>query len=179
MGPEPMIKTDLIDKAYTYKKRNTSFYSEVKDVNAYCTSLKVKYHLDTISLRNLLLIEYIPMIGFFFMLVILILHSVSLWFSSKGFSTSIDVAVGYPIFMLVQYLSIVYLLYLERRYSIEHKSRKNLGSFANIFLVLTVIQFISDSPMLLSTLFQVNLYVLLGIIALFLVWVVYKEIQKE
>ncbi len=173
------IKGDILDKAHGYTKRNTSLFKEVKNVKAYCTNLTEKLNLSKISIKNLLLIEYLPMIGFFFMFVILVLHFLGLWFSGNGLITSIDVSVGYPIFMVVQYFSIVYLLYLERRYSIENKSKKNLGSFANIFLVLTVIQFISDSPTLSSTLIQLNLFVLVGILFLFLAWVVYKELQTN
>jgi len=104
------IKADILDKAHGYTKRNTSLFKEVKDVKAYCTNLTDKLNLSKISIKNLLLIEYLPMIGFFFMFVILVLHFLGLWFSGNGLITSIDVSVGYPIFMVVQYFSIVYLL---------------------------------------------------------------------
>lgn len=173
------VRTDLIDKAHNYKKRNTTLFNEGKDVKAYATSITNKLKLDKISVKNLFLIEFLPMFGFFFMVVILVLHLFGLWFFGSGEITSIDVTVGYPIFMVVQYFSIVYLLYLERRYSIENKSRKNLGSFANIFLVLTVIQFISETPSLTKTLVQVNIFVLIGIILVFLAWIVYRERQTK
>jgi hypothetical protein len=173
------VKSDVIDKAYAYKKRNTSIYKEIKDVKTYATTLSSSLNLEKISLKNLLMVEYFPIIGFFFVFILLVLHLFGVWFSGVGSITTVDVSLGYPLFMGVQYLSIVYLLYLERRYSIENKTKKLLGSFANIFLVLTVIQFISESPTLSQTLFQVNILVLVGVISLFLVWVIYKELQTK
>lgn len=177
------VKSDVIDKAYAYKKRNTSFFKEVKDVKAYATSLSTSLstslNLEKISIKNLLMVEYFPIIGFFFLFILLALHLFGVWFSGVGTMTIVNVSMGYPLFMVVQYLSIVYLLYLERRYSIENKTKKMLGSFANIFLVLTVIQYISDSPTLSETLIQLDIFILLGIIGLFLVWVIYKELQTK
>lgn len=173
------VKSDIIDKAYAYKKRNTSIYKEIKDVKTYASTLSTSLNLEKISLKNLLMVEYFPIIGFFFVFVLLVLHLIGIWFSGVGTLTTINVSLGYPLFMGVQYLSIVYLLYLERRYSIEHKTKKMLGSFANIFLVLTVIQYISDSPTLSQTLFQLNIFMLVGVISLFLAWIITKEIQTK
>jgi len=173
------VKSDLIDKAYVYKKRNTSIFKEVKDVKAYATILSTSLNLEKISIKNLLMVEYFPIIGFFFVFILLALHLFGVWFSGIGSITTVDVSLGYPLFMAVQYLSIVYLLYLERRYAIENKTKKMLGSFANIFLVLTVIQYISDSPTLSQSLFQLNIFILVGVISLFLMWVIYKELQTK
>lgn len=173
------VKSDVIDKAHAYKKRNTSIYKEIKDVKTYATTLSSSLNLEKISLKNLLMVEYFPIIGFFFVFILLVLHLFGVWFSGVGSITTVDVSLGYPLFMGVQYLSIVYLLYLERRYSIENKTKKLLGSFANIFLVLTVIQFISESPTLSQTLFQLNIFVLVSIIGLFLAWIINKELQTK
>jgi len=173
------VKSDLIDKAYAYKKRNTSIFKEVKDVKAYATTLSTSLNLEKISIKNLLMVEYFPIIGFFFVFILLALHLFGVWFSGIGSITIVDVSLGYPLFMAVQYLSIVYLLYLERRYSIENNTKKMLGSFANIFLVLTVIQYISDSPTLSQSLFQLDIFILIGVIGLFLAWVIYKELQTK
>ena len=119
------------------------------------------------------------MILFFFVLVILGIHLLSTWLNNTGLWFSVDISYGYPVFMIIQYFSIVFLLYLERRYALENKSKKNIASFANIFIVLTVIQFISDNELLSSSMVQVNLFILIGIMLVFLAWTLYNERQTK
>lgn len=164
-----IFRSELLDKTNKSKKL------EIKDSKEYCEKfLKIK-KLSQYSLKNFFLVSYFPMILFFFVFVILIIHLFSTWLNNTGLWLSVDISYGYPVFMIIQYFSIVFLLYLERRYSLENKSKKNIASFANIFIVLTVIQFISDNALLSSTMITVNLFILLGLIFVFLAWTIYNE----
>lgn len=156
-------------------KTNKSKKLEIKDSKEYCDKFLKNKKLSQYSLKNFFLVSYFPMILFFFVFVILVIHLFSTWLNNTGLWLSVDISYGYPVFMIIQYFSIVFLLYLERRYSLENKSKKNIASFANIFIVLTVIQFISDNELLSSTMITLNLFILLGLIFVFLAWTIYNE----
>jgi|GEM_PF-2968264 len=163
------FKSELLDKTNKSKKL------EIKDSKEYCEKFLKNKKLSQYSLKNFFLLSYFPMILFFFVFVILVIHLFSTWLNNTGLWLSVDISYGYPVFMIIQYFSIVFLLYLERRYSLENKSKKNIASFANIFIVLTVIQFISDNELLSSTMITLNLFILLGLIFVFLAWTIYNE----
>lgn len=163
------FRSELLDKTNKSKKL------EIKDSKEYCEKFLKNKKLSQYSLKNFFLVSYFPMILFFFVFVILVIHLFSTWFNNTGLWLSVDISYGYPVFMIIQYFSIVFLLYLERRYSLENKSKKNIASFANIFIVLTVIQFISDNELLSSTMITLNLFILLGLIFVFLAWTIYNE----
>lgn len=167
-----LFRSELLDKSKSKKV-------EIKDIKAYCETFLKKKKLSQYSLKNFFLLSYFPMIIFFFVLVILGIHLLSTWLNNTGLWFSVDISYGYPVFMIIQYFSIVFLLYLERRYSLENKSKKNIASFANIFIVLTVIQFISDNELLSSSMIQVNLFILIGIMLVFLAWTLYNERQTK
>lgn len=167
------IRKELLDKTSKTKKL------EIKDVKAYCDTYLKKKNLSQYSLKNFFLVSYVPMILFFFVLVVLLIHLGSTWLNGTGDWFNVNISFGYPIFMIVQYLSIVFLLYLERRYSLEDKSKKNIASFANIFIVLTVIQFITDNEFLSSSMFSMNLFILIGLTLVLLAWTVYNEYQTK
>lgn len=167
-----IFRSELLDKSKSKKE-------EIKDIKAYCETFLKKKNLNQYSLKNFFLLSYFPMILFFFVLVILGIHLLSTWLNNTGLWFSVDISYGYPVFMIIQYFSIVFLLYLERRYSLENKSKKNIASFANIFIVLTVIQFISDNELLSSSMIQVNLFILIGIMLVFLAWTLYNERQTK
>ena len=167
------IRKELLDKTSKTKKL------EIKDVKAYCDMYLKKKNLSQYSLKNFFLVSYVPMILFFFVLVVLLIHLGSTWLNGTGDWFNVNISFGYPIFMIVQYLSIVFLLYLERRYSLEDKSKKNIASFANIFIVLTVIQFITDNEFLSSSMFSMNLFILIGLTLVLLAWTVYNEYQTK
>lgn len=167
------IRKELLDKTSKTKKL------EIKDVKAYCDTYLKKKNLSQYSLKNFFLVSYVPMILFFFVLVVLLIHLGSTWLNGTGDWFNVNISFGYPIFMIVQYLSIVFLLYLERRYSLEDKSKKNIASFANIFIVLTVIQFITDNEFLSSSMFSMNLFILIGLTLVLLAWIVYNEYQTK
>lgn len=167
------IRKELLDKTSKTKKL------EIKDVKAYCDTYLKKKNLSQYSLKNFFLVSYVPMILFFFVLVVLLIHLGSTWLNGTGDWFNVNISFGYPIFMIVQYLSIVFLLYLERRYSLEDKSKKNIASFANIFIVLTVIQFITDNEFLSSSMFRMNLFILIGLTLVLLAWTVYNEYQTK
>lgn len=167
------IRKELLDKTSKTKKL------EIKDVKAYCDTYLKKKNLSQYSLKNFFLVSYVPMILFFFVLVVLLIHLGSTWLNGTGDWLNVNISFGYPIFMIVQYLSIVFLLYLERRYSLEDKSKKNIASFANIFIVLTVIQFITDNEFLLSSMISMNLFILIGLTLVLLAWTVYNEYQTK
>lgn len=167
------IRKELLDKTSKTKK------IEIKDVKAYCDTYLKKKNLSQYSLKNFFLFSYVPMILFFFVLVVLLIHLGSTWLNGTGDWFNVNISFGYPIFMIVQYLSIVFLLYLERRYSLEDKSKKNIASFANIFIVLTVIQFITDNEFLSSSMFSMNLFILIGLTLVLLAWTVYNEYQTK
>lgn len=164
-----MFRSELLNKTSKTKK------FEIKDTKEYCEKFLKNKKLNQYSLKNFFLVSYFPMILFFFVFVILIIHLFSTWLNNSGLWLSVDISYGYPVFMIIQYFSIVFLLYLERRYSLENKSKKNIASFANIFIVLTVIQFISDNALLSSTMITLNLFILLGLIFVFLAWTIYNE----
>lgn len=163
------FRSELLDKT------NKSMKLEIKDSKEYCEKFLKNKKLSQYSLKNFFLLSYFPMILFFFVFVILFIHLFSTWLNNTGLWLSVDISYGYPVFMIIQYFSIVFLLYLERRYSLENKSKKNIASFANIFIVLTVIQFISDNELLSSTMITLNLFILLGLIFVFLAWTIYNE----
>ena len=163
------FRSELLDKTNKSKKL------EIKDSKEYCEKFLKNKKLSQNSLKNFFLVSYFPMILFFFVFVILVIHLFSTWLNNTGLWLSVDISYGYPVFMIIQYFSIVFLLYLERRYSLENKSKKNIASFANIFIVLTVIQFISDNELLSSTMITLNLFILLGLIFVFLAWTIYSE----
>lgn len=163
------FRSELLDKTNKSKKL------EIKDSKEYCEKFLKNKKLSQYSLKNFFLVSYFPMILFFFVFVILVIHLFSTWLNNTGLWLSVDISYGYPVFMIIQYFSIVFLLYLERRYSLENKSKKNIASFANIFIVLTVIQFISDNVLLSSTMITLNLFILLGLIFVFLAWTIYNE----
>lgn len=163
------FRSELLDKTNKSKKL------EIKDSKEYCEKFLKNKKLSQYSLKNFFLLSYFPMILFFFVFVILVIHLFSTWLNNTGLWLSVDISYGYPVFMIIQYFSIVFLLYLERRYSLENKSKKNIASFANIFIVLTVIQFISDNELLSSTMITLNLFILLGLIFVFLAWTIYNE----
>lgn len=163
------FRSELLDKTNKSKKL------EIKDSKEYCEKFLKNKKLSQYSLKNFFLVSYFPMILFFFVFVILVIHLFSTWLNNTGLWLSVDISYGYPVFMIIQYFSIVFLLYLERRYSLENKSKKNIASFANIFIVLTVIQFISDNELLSSTMITLNLFILLGLIFVFLAWTIYSE----
>lgn len=163
------FRSELLDKTNKSKKL------EIKDSKEYCEKFLKNKKLSQYSLKNFFLVSYFPMILFFFVFVILVIHLFSTWLNNTGLWLSVDISYGYPVFMIIQYFSIVFLLYLERRYSLENKSKKNIASFANIFIVLTVIQFISDNELLSSTMITLNLFILLGLIFVFLAWTIYNE----
>ena len=163
------FRSELLDKTNKSKKL------EIKDSKEYCDKFLKNKKLSQYSLKNFFLVSYFPMILFFFVFVILVIHLFSTWLNNTGLWLSVDISYGYPVFMIIQYFSIVFLLYLERRYSLENKSKKNIASFANIFIVLTVIQFISDNELLSSTMITLNLFILLGLIFVFLAWTIYNE----
>lgn len=167
-----LFRSELLDKSKSKKV-------EIKDIKAYCETFLKKKNLNQYSLKNFFLLSYFPMILFFFVLVILGIHLLSTWLNNTGLWFSVDISYGYPVFMVIQYFSIVFLLYLERRYSLENKSKKNIASFANIFIVLTVIQFISDNELLSSSMIQINLFILIGILLVFLAWTLYNERQTK
>ena len=167
-----LFRSELLDKSKSKK-------IDIKDLKVYCDSFLKKKNLNQYSLKNFFLLSYFPMILFFFVLVILGIHLLSTWLNNTGLWFSVDISYGYPVFMVIQYFSIVFLLYLERRYSLENKSKKNIASFANIFIVLTVIQFISDNELLSSSMIQVNLFILIGIMLVFLAWTLYNERQTK
>lgn len=167
-----LFRSELLDKSKSKK-------IDIKDIKAYCDTFLKKKNLTQYSLKNFFLLSYFPMILFFFVLVILGIHLLSTWLNNTGLWFSVDISYGYPVFMIIQYFSIVFLLYLERRYSLENKSKKNIASFANIFIVLTVIQFISDNELLSSSMVQVNLFILIGIMLVFLAWTLYNERQTK
>ncbi len=167
-----IFRSELLDKSKSKKV-------EIKDIKAYCETFLKKKNLNQYSLKNFFLLSYFPMILFFFVLVILGIHLLSTWLNNTGLWFSVDISYGYPVFMVIQYFSIVFLLYLERRYSLENKSKKNIASFANIFIVLTVIQFISDNELLSSSMIQLNLFILIGIMLVFLAWTLYNERQTK
>ena len=167
------IRKELLDKTSKTKKL------EIKDFKAYCDTYLKKKNLSQYSLKNFFLVSYVPMILFFFVLVVLLIHLGSTWLNGTGDWFNVNISFGYPIFMIVQYLSIVFLLYLERRYSLEDKSKKNIASFANIFIVLTVIQFITDNEFLSSSMFSMNLFILIGLTLVLLAWIVYNEYQTK
>jgi len=163
------FRSELLDKTNKSKKL------EINDPKEYCEKFLKNKKLSQYSLKNFFLVSYFPMILFFFVFVILVIHLFSTWLNNTGLWLSVDISYGYPVFMIIQYFSIVFLLYLERRYSLENKSKKNIASFANIFIVLTVIQFISDNELLSSTMITLNLFILLGLIFVFLAWTIYNE----
>lgn len=163
------FRSELLDKTNKSKKL------EIKDSKEYCEKFLKNKKLSQYSLKNFFIVSYFPMILFFFVFVILVIHLFSTWLNNTGLWLSVDISYGYPVFMIIQYFSIVFLLYLERRYSLENKSKKNIASFANIFIVLTVIQFISDNELLSSTMITLNLFILLGLIFVFLAWTIYNE----
>lgn len=163
------FRSELLDKTNKSKKL------EIKDSKEYCEKFLKNKKLSQYSLKNFFLLSYFPMILFFFVFVILVIHLFSTWLNNTGLWLSVDISYGYPVFMIIQYFSIVFLLYLERRYSLENKSKKDIASFANIFIVLTVIQFISDNELLSSTMITLNLFILLGLIFVFLAWTIYNE----
>ena len=165
------FRSELLDKT------NKSMKLEIKDSKEYCEKFLKNKKLSQYSLKNFFLLSYFPMILFFFVFVILVIHLFSTWLNNTGLWLSVDISYGYPVFMIIQYFSIVFLLYLERRYSLENKSKKDIASFANIFIVLTVIQFISDNELLSSTMITLNLFILLGLIFVFLAWTLYNERQ--
>ena len=167
-----IFRSELLDKSKSKK-------IDIKDIKAYCDAFLKKKNLNQYSLKNFFLLSYFPMILFFFVLVILGIHLLSTWLNNTGLWFSVDISYGYPVFMVIQYFSIVFLLYLERRYSLENKSKKNIASFANIFIVLTVIQFISDNELLSSSMIQLNLFILIGIMLVFLAWTLYNERQTK
>jgi len=167
-----LFRSELLDKSKSKK-------IDIKDLKVYCDTFLKKKNLNQYSLKNFFLLSYFPMILFFFVLVILGIHLLSTWLNNTGLWFSVDISYGYPVFMIIQYFSIVFLLYLERRYSLENKSKKNIASFANIFIVLTVIQFISDNELLSSSMIQVNLFILIGIMLVFLAWTLYNERQTK
>lgn len=167
-----IFRSELLDKSKSKKV-------EIKDIKAYCETFLKKKNLNQYSLKNFFLLSYFPMILFFFVLVILGIHLLSTWLNNTGLWFSVDISYGYPVFMVIQYFSIVFLLYLERRYALENKSKKNIASFANIFIVLTVIQFISDNELLSSSMIQINLFILIGIMLVFLAWTLYNERQTK
>lgn len=167
------FRSELLDKTNKSKKL------EIKDSKEYCEKFLKNKKLSQYSLKNFFLVSYFPMILFFFVFVILVIHIFSTWLNNTGLWLSVDISYGYPVFMIIQYFSIVFLLYLERRYSLENKSKKNIASFANIFIVLTVIQFISDNALLSSTMITLNLFILLGLIFVFLAWTLYNERQTK
>jgi len=167
-----IFRSELLDKSKSKK-------IDIKDIKAYCETFLKKKNLNQYSLKNFFLLSYFPMILFFFVLVILGIHLLSTWLNNTGLWFSVDISYGYPVFMIIQYFSIVFLLYLERRYSLENKSKKNIASFANIFIVLTVIQFISDNELLSSSMIQVNLFILIGMMLVFLAWTLYNERQTK
>lgn len=167
------FRSELLDKTNKSKKL------EIKDSKEYCEKFLKNKKLSQYSLKNFFLVSYFPMILFFFVFVILVIHLFSTWLNNTGLWLSVDISYGYPVFMIIQYFSIVFLLYLERRYSLENKSKKNIASFANIFIVLTVIQFISDNELLSSTMITLNLFILLGLIFVFLAWTLYNERQTK
>lgn len=167
------FRSELLDKTNKSKKL------EIKDSKEYCEKFLKNKKLSQYSLKNFFLLSYFPMILFFFVFVILVIHLFSTWLNNTGLWLSVDISYGYPVFMIIQYFSIVFLLYLERRYSLENKSKKDIASFANIFIVLTVIQFISDNELLSSTMITLNLFILLGLIFVFLAWTLYNERQTK
>ena len=167
-----LFRSELLDKSKSKK-------IDIKDIKAYCDTFLKKKNLTQYSLKNFFLLSYFPMILFFFVLVILGIHLLSTWLNNTGLWFSVDISYGYPVFMIIQYFSIVFLLYLERRYALENKSKKNIASFANIFIVLTVIQFISDNELLSSSMIQINLFILIGIMLVFLAWTLYNERQTK
>ena len=173
------IKADILAQALNYKDQNTTLFKEVKDVKEYCTNLSDKLRLSKISIKNFFLVEYLPTFGFFFLFVIVMVHFMGAYMSGNELTTQVNVTVSYPIFVAIQYFSIVYLLYLERRYSIENKMKRTIGSFANIFIVLTAIQYMSDNPTFTRTLIQLNVFVLIGCLFLLLGLIVHKEIQTK
>lgn len=167
-----LFRSELLDKSKSKK-------IDIKDIKAYCDAFLKKKNLNQYSLKNFFLLSYFPMILFFFVLVILGIHLLSTWLNNTGLWFSVDISYGYPVFMIIQYFSIVFLLYLERRYALENKSKKNIASFANIFIVLTVIQFISDNELLSSSMIHINLFILIGIMLVFLAWTLYNERQTK
>lgn len=167
------VRSELLDKTDKSKK------FMIKDIKEYCDNLLKKRNLSQYSLKNFFLVSFFPMILFFFVFVIIIIHVGSALLNGTGLWMNVEVSYGYPVFMVIQYFSIVFLLYLERRYSLENKSKKMIASFANIFIVLTVIQFISDNELLSSTMFSVNIFVLIGIMLIFLAWTIYNELQTK
>lgn len=167
-----LFRSELLDKSKSKK-------IDIKDIKAYCDTFLKKKNLNQYSLKNFFLLSYFPMILFFFVLVILGIHLLSTWLNNTGLWFSVDISYGYPVFMIIQYFSIVFLLYLERRYALENKSKKNIASFANIFIVLTVIQFISDNELLSSSMIHINLFILIGIMLVFLAWTLYNERQTK
>lgn len=167
------VRSELLDKTDKSKK------FMIKDIKEYCDNLLKKRNLSQYSLKNFFLVSFFPMILFFFVFVIIIIHVGSTLLNGTGLWMNVEVSYGYPVFMVIQYFSIVFLLYLERRYSLENKSKKMIASFANIFIVLTVIQFISDNELLSSTMFSVNIFVLIGIMLIFLAWTIYNELQTK
>lgn len=174
-----IIKADILVQALKYKEQNTSLFKEVKDVKEYCTNLRDKLNLSKISIKNFFLVEYLTLFSFFFIFVVMMLHFIGAFMNGNGFSTDINVTVSYPIFVAIQYFSIVYLVYLERRYSIENKMKRSIGSFANIFIVLTAIQYMSDNPTFTHTLFEVNIFILIGSLMVLLGLIVHKELQTK
>lgn len=168
-----VFRNELLDKSSKSKK------IDIKDLKVYCENYLENKKLSKYSLKNFFLLSYFPMILFFFVLVILVIHLLSTWLNSTGLWFSVDISYGYPVFMIIQYFSIVFLLYLERRYSLENKSKKNIASFANIFIVLTVIQVISDNALLSSTMITMNLFNLIGFMLIFLALTVYNELQTK
>lgn len=173
-----IIKFDLIEKA-SKLKNSKLFINEVQEPKEFCNSILEKRNLNQISIRNLFMIEFIPMIGFFFSTVLLILHLLSVSVNETTTLLNVEMSFGYPLFILFQYFSIVHMFYLDRRYALDNKTKKNIGTFANIFLILTIIQYIMDNPFLSDTIFTFNLVILILITFLFLSWTIYNEIQKN
>lgn len=168
-----LFRTEILDKTLNSK----SF--ELTEIKTYCDSYLKERNLENKSLKNFFLVQFLPMIFLFFIWVVIVIHFISTGLNNTGSWMDVDITLGYPIFMVIQYFSIVFLLYLERRYSLEDKSKKNIASIANIFIVLTVIQFISENELLSSSWISINLLILIGIMVLLLAWTINLERQTK
>lgn len=168
-----LFRTEILDKTLNSK----SF--ELTELKSYCDAYLKERNLENKSLKNFFLVQFLPMIFLFFIWVVIVIHFISTGLNNTGSWMNVDITLGYPIFMVIQYFSIVFLLYLERRYSLEDKSKKNIASIANIFIVLTVIQFISENELLSSSWISINIFVLVGLMLLLLAWTIYLERQTK
>ena len=95
------FRSELLDKTNKSKKL------EIKDSKEYCEKFLKNKKLSQYSLKNFFLLSYFPMILFFFVFVILVIHLFSTWLNNTGLWLSVDISYGYPVFMIIQYFSIV------------------------------------------------------------------------